>query len=136
MKRARTKPAQGRKAITHRVKGTPQTSAKKPSTATPRPPIPKDKPRIKPEAMPTFWGMKDWPITMETEKEKIRIKPARINQINDQTPEARRKRTKRGTAQPRLKRIVFLWPKRSASGPPTSVPTVPAVRKAKRRLTA
>jgi hypothetical protein len=110
MRAARTNPPQGRKAITHRVKGTPQRSAKNPSKAAPRPPMPKDKPRIKPEAMPTFWGMKDWPMTMDTEKEKIRIKPAKISQIKDQTPELRRKRIKRGTVQPKLNRIIFLCP--------------------------
>jgi hypothetical protein len=108
IKAARRNPPRGRKEMIQRVVGTPQISAKSPSRAAPSPPIPKERPRMRPEASPTFRGMKDWPMAMETEKEKMRISPARVSQMKAQTPELRINRTKSGQLVPRLKRMVFL----------------------------
>jgi hypothetical protein len=47
-------------------------------------------------------------MAMETEKEKMRISPARVSQRKAQNPELRINRTKSGQLVPRLKRMVFL----------------------------
>ena len=101
-------PIQGRKVIIHRVDGTPKWSANKPRRAAPSPPIPKAKPRINPEAIPTFFGKNDWPRAMDMEKEKINMNPAKVSQIKDQAPLLRKKRANNGPVHPRLKRMIFL----------------------------
>ena len=108
MSAPKMKAVQGMKTMTHRVRGTPQRSAKRPNIAAPIPPVPMAKPTIKPETIPRLLGMKNWPMTMDTVKEKINIKPARIKKKKDQTPELNRKRTKKGVARHRLTRTIFL----------------------------
>ena len=56
-------------------------SAKTPNTAEPIPPIPKAKPKNKPETIPTFPGINSCAYTSIAEKAEDRIKPIKTDRI-------------------------------------------------------
>ena len=76
----------GRTKVIWRVTGIPQVSATQPRIVVAIPPTPMAKPRIRPEAIPRFRGMKLWPMAMVTELEEMRINPAAMKKIRDRVP--------------------------------------------------
>ena len=76
----------GRTKVICRAEGTPQWSATQPRMVVDTPPIPMAKPRIRPEAIPRFWGMKLCAIAMVTELEEMMSRPATEKKIRERVP--------------------------------------------------
>ena len=91
-----------------RVKGIPQRSATHPKNVVAIPPIPMANPKIRPEAIPTFRGMKLCPMAMVTAWEEMRIRPATAKKIRDQLPGVKKKRYKKIEDKNRLARTNLL----------------------------
>ena len=80
------KARKGRTKVICRAEGTPQWSATQPRIVVETPPIPMEKPRISPEAIPRFWGMKLWAMAMVVELEEMSTNPARVKKTSERVP--------------------------------------------------
>ena len=69
-----------------RVKGIPNRSASHPKTVVEIPPIPMASPKINPDAMATFRGMKACPMAMVTELEEMIKSPLREKKMREIVP--------------------------------------------------
>ena len=111
--------------------GTPYRSATAPRSVTPIPPVPIANPAIVPDAVAILRGKSSCAITIVTEKVETMVAPTAAAKTKTSQPLEMRKRWMRGTWRESEKKSIFRCPIRSARGPPTRVPTVPAPRNRK-----
>ena len=76
----------GRTKVICRARGTPQWSATQPRTVVETPPIPRARPRMRPEAIPTLLGIRLWPMAMVTALEAMITTPAKPKKMRERVP--------------------------------------------------
>ncbi|MNV86573.1 hypothetical protein D3C71_1806180 [compost metagenome] len=103
-------------------------SASTPSTAAPRPPMPKAKPKNRPDTMPILPGINSCAYTRMAENADESTRPMMMVSITVQNRSACGRISAKG-ATPRIDaQITGLRPMRSPTGPPARVPTADANR--------
>src|SRR3954454_19950842 len=107
-------------------------SANLPNTAEPNPPIPKAKPKNKPDTVPTLPGSKSCAYTKMAEKAEARISPMNTLKMVVQKRFTWGSNNVKGATPKIENQMTYFLPKRSPSGPPRNVPTAVENRKIKR----
>src|SRR5919201_506483 len=100
-------------------------SARRPSPTAATPPRPTDNPITSPDAVPTCRGMYSWPITIVTPNVPTTHAPTRASAIAPGTPPTSTNTSTSGPVAATLASSTGRRPKRSASGPSSSVPVPP-----------
>src|SRR5437660_107744 len=101
-------------------------SASHPSPTAATPPSPTESPMTRPDAVPTCRGMYSWPITIVTPNVPTTQAPINASAIAPGTPPTSTKTSTSGPVAATLPSSTGRRPRRSASGPSSSVPVPPA----------
>ena len=80
------KARKGKTKVICKARGTPQWSATQPRIVVEIPPIPRARPRMRPEAIPRLLGIRLWPMAMVTALEAIITMPARPKKRREIVP--------------------------------------------------
>ena len=80
------KARKGKMKVICRAAGTPQWSATQPRTVVETPPIPRARPRMRPEAIPRLLGIRLWPMAMVTALEAMITTPAKPKKMRERVP--------------------------------------------------
>ena len=107
-------------------------SANTPNSADPTPPIPKAKPKNKPETIPTFPGNNSCAYTSIAEKALAMITPIKTDSTLVQKRLACGNKRVKGAAPNIENQITYLRPNLSPKGPPNNVPAATENRKINR----
>ena len=109
-------------------------SARAPKTAEPNPPIPKAKPKNKPETIPTLPGNNSCAYTSMAENAEAMITPIKTVSRQVKKRLAWGSKSVNGAAPKIENHITYFLPKRSPKGPPSIVPAATANRNINRYI--
>src|SRR5699024_6878817 len=125
------RPSKGSKATIIMVDVNPIASIVEPNTIEPIAPIPKAKPTIRPDIVPTFPGISFCAYTTATEKLDIKARPMIAKRRSERLPHTYGNSKARGAGMTKDNIITVRFPKRYAKGPPKNVPIAPTNKKVK-----